>query len=83
MGLSYLGSRFGSTLGDKLDVLGQRATLPAYTTLDLHLNYQNKCWNRPFELKLSIKMPPTNSITPRLWPVSAQYRRWAQHLRHT
>ena len=55
MGLSYLGSRFGSTLGDKLDVLGQRATLPAYTTLDLHLNYQNKCWNRPFELKLSIK----------------------------
>jgi TonB-dependent siderophore receptor len=55
MGLSYLGPRFGSTLGDKLDVLGQKAKLPAYTTMDLHLNYHFKFGNLPSEAKLSIK----------------------------
>lgn len=55
MGLSYLGTRYGSTLGDKLDVLGQKAKLPAYRTMDLHLTHHNTLWNLPTELKLSIK----------------------------
>lgn len=55
LGLSYLGPRFGSILGDKLDVLGQKAQLPAYSTLDLHLNYHFKLGNLASEAKLSIK----------------------------
>jgi iron complex outermembrane recepter protein len=55
LGLSYLGSRFGSTLGDKLDVLGQKAKIPAYTTVDLHLTYEDTFWSHPSEVKISVK----------------------------
>lgn len=55
LGLSYLGARRSSTLGDKLATLGQEVTLPEYVTLDMHLNYQNKIAGHPIELKLSVK----------------------------
>ena len=55
LGASYLGTRYGSTLGDKFDVLGQKAKLPAYSILDLHLTYHQPLWGLPSELKLSVK----------------------------
>ncbi|HEY6529796.1 MAG TPA: TonB-dependent receptor [Cellvibrionaceae bacterium] len=55
VGLSYLGPRFGSTLGDKIDVLGQKAKIPAYSTVDLHLTYEDTFWSHPSEVKISIK----------------------------
>lgn len=54
-GVHFIGARNSSRLGDKISARGQQVELPAYTTVDAHLNYQGTLNGHPTELKLSVK----------------------------
>lgn len=55
LGIHFVGARNSSRLGDKVSTRGEEFEMPAYTTLDAHLNYQINLNGHPTELKLSVK----------------------------